>query len=166
MISVPVLNPVILATFKGLLVQRPLEAQVDPHNHFKASKLTKNRIQSQNTPNTDPPRGSMIFGPALKWFILDTFKGQLVQRPLEALGDLHNQSKASKLTKYRIQSQNTPNTDPPRGSLIFGPALKWFILDIFKASKLKSTLSPYPPWALTQLKSQSTLTSSFVFCQF
>ena len=48
---------------------------------------------SQNATNIDP---------VLKCVILATFKGQLVKRPLEALGDLQNYSKASKLTKIGL----------------------------------------------------------------
>ena len=219
-ISGPVLKCVILATFKGQPVQRPLEALLDPHNHSKASKLTKKRTLSQNTPKIDYPRGATISGPVLKCVILATFKCQLVQRPLEALVDPHNHSKASKLTKKRTLSQNTPNIDSPRGTRISGPVLNMVILSIFKGimvqrplealgdlhnlfksikidqkpvsesnyiqhrlplrgydfwpshkmfdaqSFLKSTLSLYPSWAMTQFKSKSTLTSSLVFCQF
>ena len=70
-----------------------------------------------------PSRGARISGPVLKCIISATIKGQLVQRPLEALGDLHNHSKASKLTKNRTWSQNTPNIDSQRDQ-DFWPSLK------------------------------------------
>ena len=63
-------------------------------------------------------------GTLLKCVIHAKILGKLVQRPLEALGDPHNQSKASKLTKNGIQSQNTPNTDPPQRVYDFWPSLK------------------------------------------
>ena len=62
----PVLKCVILATFKGQLVQRPLEALGDPNNHSKASKLTKNQIWSQNKPNIDPLHRGKDFWPSLR----------------------------------------------------------------------------------------------------
>ena len=62
-------------------------------------QLTKNWTWSQSTPNIHPPRGAGISGPVLKCVILATFKGQLVKRPLEALGEPQHHSKASKLAK-------------------------------------------------------------------
>ena len=46
-----------------------------------------------------PSQGARIFGPVLRCVIINTFMSQLFQRSLEAIGDPHNHSKASKLTK-------------------------------------------------------------------
>ena len=56
-ISGPVLKCVILTTFNGQLVKRPLKTLGDLHNHPKASELTKNLTWSQNANNIDPPEG-------------------------------------------------------------------------------------------------------------
>ena len=90
------LKCVINAKIRGKLVQRPLEALGEPHNHSKASKFTKTRLEVKQTQQRPPQRGQ-DFWPSLPSHLLQSIK----------------------IDKKLDLKSNTPNKDHPISSSIF-----------------------------------------------
>ena len=81
------------------------------------------------------------FGPLLKWYTFEMCHPcqNLRQTGLEATGGPGGPAKpfqCIKIDEKQNLELNTPNIDPPRGSMISVPLLKWVILGTFKSQQV------------------------------